>query len=64
MNQIYYSKEILELLHKQFDNISLETWHRILNPMCGQCLYERGKALVEGRASWRPERMEEETDVR
>jgi hypothetical protein len=52
METIYYSKEMIDLLHKQFDSISPETWHRMMNPMCGICMAERGKALIEGRIPW------------
>lgn len=44
---IYYSKELVELLHKQFENMSLELWHKIMNPMCGTCLAERGRYIIE-----------------
>jgi len=52
-NIIYYSKEMLAVLQEQMDAISPETWHRIMNPMCGHCLAERGKALIEGRIPWK-----------
>jgi len=45
----YYSKELLDILRKQLDNISPMTWHHIANPFCGQCLYERGKAIIAGQ---------------
>jgi hypothetical protein len=37
----YYTPEFLENLKKVVDNISPETWHKIMNPMCPQCLIER-----------------------
>lgn len=49
---VYYSKEILDLLHKQLEDISPEIWHKMMNPMCGHCLAERGRALIEGRIPW------------
>jgi len=50
---VYYDKKTIELLKKEFDAISPSTWHKIMNPYCGKCLTERGKALIEGRIPWR-----------
>ena len=44
---IYYSKESIELLKKEFERVSPSTWHRIMNPYCGKCLEERGRMIVE-----------------
>lgn len=53
MSQPYYSKEIIDLLKTQLDTVSPETWHKIMNPLCGVCMAERGRALIEGRVSWK-----------
>lgn len=45
---IYYDKKTLEPLKKEFAAVSPSTWHKIMNPYCGECLAERGKAFVEG----------------
>jgi hypothetical protein len=50
---VWYDPKIIDMLQAQLDAISPETWHMIMNPMCGQCLAERGKALIEGRIPWR-----------
>ena len=50
-DQIYYDKEAIEKLKESFQ-LSPSTLHKMLNPMCGQCLAEKGKALVEGRIPW------------
>lgn len=49
---IYYSKEFIDALKKQMEEISPSTWHKMMYPMCGQCMAEKGKALVEGRIPW------------
>ena len=45
--KIYFDKRTIEILKKQFENISPSTWHKIMNPFCPQCLEERGREIVE-----------------
>jgi hypothetical protein len=47
----YYDKEAVEALKKNME-ASPEFWHKVMNPYCPVCLYERGKALIEGREKW------------
>ena len=51
-NPIYYDKKVLAVLFEQLNSMSASTLHKIMNPMCGQCLAEKGKALVEGSIPW------------
>jgi len=53
MEQIYYSKEILELLHKELDSLSPEFWHCVSRPYCPVCLEERGRAFMAEMAKER-----------
>ena len=41
-NPIYFSKKLIEVAKKN-TAMSPSTWHKIMNPFCGPCLYERGK---------------------
>jgi len=56
---IYYSKELLEILHRQFDDLSPEFWHKVMKPMCGTCLAQRGRDLIENGFS-PPEKLSEQ----
>ena len=51
-NPIFYDKKSIAVLFKQLDNIALLTLHKIMSPMCGHCMAEKGKALIEGRIPW------------
>lgn len=45
----YFKPEALEILKRKFESVSPSTWHKIMNPLCGECLIERGRALA---AKW------------
>ena len=48
MKQIeWFNKEILKHMRKQMESISDSTWHKIMNPYCGQCMLERGRKFIE-----------------
>lgn len=44
----FYDEKTLKVLRRVLDGISDNTWHKIMNPYCGQCLTERGRAILEG----------------
>lgn len=44
-NIIYFTPEFLEVL-KENTNMSIETWHKVMNPFCGECLLTKGQNLI------------------
>lgn len=42
----YYAPGTLEILKRHLESVGASTWHKIMNPLCGECLIERGRALA------------------
>jgi hypothetical protein len=42
----WYAPETIELLHQMLDSISPATLHKMRNPLCGQCMAERGRQMI------------------
>jgi hypothetical protein len=51
---VYYSPETLEALRAN-TQMSEGTWHKIMNPLCGACAYERGLEFVRKMNNSSPE---------
>lgn len=45
MKESLFSKELIEIF-KQNAFMSPSTWHKIMNPLCGPCLAERGRQII------------------
>jgi hypothetical protein len=46
----YYSPGLLKVLKEQLKDS--EALHKMMNPMCGACLAERGREILENGWSW------------
>jgi len=46
--KMYYSKELIELLKREMEKISPSTLHKLMNPYCMECMFERGWELIHG----------------
>lgn len=44
-NGTYYVPELLDVLRQNLQ-MSPETWHKVMNPMCGTCMAERGRSII------------------
>lgn len=49
---VWYSPKFLKTLEKQFEAVSPETWHKVMNPTCGACLAERGRNPKNFQIKW------------
>ena len=45
---VWFTPEIIEIAKKNLP--SPETMHKIMNPMCGTCMAERGRRWLQSRS--------------
>lgn len=43
---VFFTPEVLEVLKRNVSP-SDETLHKIMNPMCGRCMLERGQRIID-----------------
>lgn len=43
---LFYDEKTVEVLKRNLE-MSDKTWHKVMNPMCGACMLERGHWVLE-----------------
>jgi hypothetical protein len=49
---VWFDQNFLKTLKKQFEAVKPATWHKMMNPMCGACLPERGRNPKNFQIKW------------
>lgn len=58
---VFFTPEFIEVLRQNL-RMAEETWHKVMNPLCGACMAERGKAALERAASVEQATLHESSD--